>query len=179
MRVLFIGLFTFITFGLFAQSGYVFQYPRAEIAGVFNGELVKRETKQVRIGLSKETGEFIVIMNFDDFKLQDKETGEILDFPDESMKIHGYLDMNNFRENTNQFQTYKAELTIDFPNDVNITSLFNIEVQYFKNQERGFSLVRMNSELNFEDLKAGGINGFEDKFFVTLIFQIYQSKDYH
>ncbi len=178
MKILFISFFTLITFGLFAQQGFVFQYPRVEITGVFNGELVKRETKQVRIGLSKETGEFVVIMNFDDFKLQNKETGEILDFPDESMKIHGYLDLNTMRENSNQFQTYKAELTIDFPNNT-ITSLFDVEIQYFKNQDRGFSLVRMNSELNFEDLKAGGINGFEDKFFVTLIFQVYQSHNYH
>jgi len=178
MKLFIISIFTFITLGLFAQEGYMFQYPTAGFTAVFNGDLVKRETKQVRIGLSKETGEFIVLMNFDDFKLQNKETGELIDFPDNSMKIHGYLDMNNFSENTNQFQNYKAELTIDFPSGT-VTSLFNIEIQYFKNQERGFSLVRMNSELNFLDLKGGGINGFEDTFFYTLTFQVYQSKNYH
>lgn len=178
MKLLFISIFTFITLGMFAQEGYIFQYPRAEFTAVFNGDLVKRETKQVRIGLSKETGEFVVFMNFDDFKLQNKETGEIVDFPDNSMKIHGYLDMNNFSENTNQFQNYKAELTIDLPAGT-ITTLFNIEIQYFKNQERGFSLVRMNTELNFEELRAGGIHGFEDSFFYTLTFQIYRTQNYH
>ena len=178
MRLFLVSIFTIINLGLFAQQDFVFQYPRVEITGVFNGELVKRETKQVRIGLSKETGEFLVIMNFDDFKLQNKETGEIIDFPDESMKIHGDLDLKDMRENTNQFQTYKAELTIDFPGTT-ITSLFNVEIQYFKNQERGFSLVRMNTELDFEDLRAGGIIGFEDTFYVTIIFQIYQIQDYH
>ena len=178
MRLFLVSIFTIISLGLFAQQDFVFQYPRVEITGVFNGELVKRETKHVRIGLSKETGEFLVIMNFDDFKLQNKETGEIIDFPDESMKIHGDLDLKDMRENTNQFQTYKAELTIDFPSTT-ITSLFNVEIQYFKNQERGFSLVRMNTELDFEDLRAGGITGFEDTFYVTIIFQIYQIQDYH
>jgi len=178
MRLFLVSLFTIINLGLFAQKNFVFQYPRVEITGVFNGELVKRETKQVRIGLSKETGEFIVIMNFDDFKLQNKETGEVLDFPDESMKIHGYIDLNTMRDNKSQLQTYKTELTIDFPN-VTITSLFDIEVQNFKNQDSGFSLVRMNTELNFEDLKAGGINGFENKFYVTIVFQVYEMQTYH
>jgi len=178
MRLFLISIFSVITIGLFAQQNFVFQYPRVEITGVFNGELVKRETKQVRIGLSKETGEFIVVMNFDDFKLQNKETGEVLDFPDESMKIHGYIDLNSVRDNNSQFQTYKAELTIDFPSTA-ITSLFDLEIQFFKNQDSGFSLVRMNTELNFEDLKAGGINGFEDKFYVTIIFQVYEMQTYH
>ena len=178
MRIFLIGILTFITIGLFAQQNFVFQYPRVEITGVFNGELVKRETKQVRIGLSKETGEFLVVMNFDDFKLQNKETGKIIDFPDESMKIHGSIDLNSIRDNNSQFKTLKTELTIDFPNTT-ITSLFNVEVQNFKKQDSGFSLVRMNAELNFEDLKAGGINGFEDKFYITIIFQVYEMQTYH
>ena len=178
MKKQLIILFTFISFTLFAQSGFVFQYPRVEITGVFNGELVKRETKKARIALSKETGEFVAVMNFDDFQLQNKETGEVLDFPDESMKIHGFIDLNEGRSNTNEFQNYKTELTIDFP-DNTIHSLFNIEIQYFKNQERGFSLVRLTSELSFQDLQSGGINGFEDKFYITLTVQVYKIQNYH
>jgi hypothetical protein len=89
------------------------------------------------------------------------------------VRIHGNLEMNRLNpKETGMVQNYKKELSVDFPS-ATINPLFNIEVQYFKDPQNKFSIVRMTTEISLNDLVAGGIKGFDDKLFMTITFQAF------
>lgn len=174
-KIILLFLVFFIINSVFSQKGFYFNYARCEITGVFNGELIKRESKNVRAGLDDFSQDFLAVVNFDDFRVKNKVTGEDLDFNQQLMKIKGQIPLDDMRSNTKQMQNYKMELEIIFPNQT-INTLFNMEVQYFANGE-GFRVVRMRAEIEVPE-ENERLKGFEKTLFIDLTYHIYKLKSY-
>ena len=92
------------------------------------------------------------------------------------MKIKGQIPLDDMRGNNKQVQNYQAELDVIFP-DLTITSLFNIEVQYFANGKEGFRVVRMRTEIPVDDTFEK-LKGFEKTLFIDISYNIYKFKSY-
>ena len=176
MKKLLVVLAMLIGFNVFSQKDFYFSYPRCEIVGVFNGELVKRQSKNVKVGLDDFSHDFIAIVGFSEFDLKNKVSGEDVQFNDFVMKVKGQIPLDDMRVNTQQVQNYQAELEIFFP-DTTITSLFNIEVQYFANDKEGFRVVRMRTEIPVDD-SFEKLKGFEKTLFLDISYNIYKFKSY-
>ncbi len=176
MKKFLVVLVMFIGFNSFSQKGFYFSYAQCEIIGVFNGELIKRQSKNVKAGLDDFSQDFIALVGFEDFNVKNKITGEDIDFHEIIMKIKGQIPLDEMRGSNKQVQNYQAELEVIFP-DITITSLFNIEIQYFANGKEGFRVVRMRTEIpideSFEKLK-----GFEKTLFIDISYNINKFKSY-
>jgi len=177
MRKVFLVFVLFIAVLVQAQENFYFNYARCEIMGVFNGELIKRESKSVRAGLDNFTHDFIAVVNFNDFEIKNKITGENIDFEKVVMQVKGQIPLDEMRDNNKQIQNYKAELEIVFP-DETMTSLFDIEVQFFSNGG-GFRVVRMKTELDISAINNEKLKDFENKLFIEISYNIYKLKDYY
>jgi len=176
MKKFLVVLAIFIGFNAFSQTGFYFSYAQCEIIGVFNGDLIKRQSKNVKAGLDDFTHDFIAIVGFDDFNVKNKITGEDIQFNETLMKIKGQIPLDDMRGNNKQVQNYQAELEIIFP-DETITSLFNIEVQYFANGKEGFRVVRMRTEIPIDD-SFEKLKGFEKTLFIDISYNINKFKTY-
>ena len=91
--VLFVGLL------VNAQESFYFNYARCEITGVFNGELVKSETKNVRAGLDDFFHDFVMVVGFNEFHLKNTITGEDINFEKYTMRIKGQIPLDDMRTN--------------------------------------------------------------------------------
>jgi len=176
MKKFLVVLVMLISLNIFSQKDFYFSYPRCEITGVFNGELIKRQSKNIKAGLDDFSHDFIAIVGFDDFDVKNKISGEDIQFHKTVMKIKGQIPLDDMRANNKQIQNYQAELEVIFP-DVTITSLFNIEVQYFANGKEGFRVVRMRTKIPIDD-SFKKLKGFEKTLFIDISYNIYKFKSY-
>ncbi len=176
MKNFLIVLVIFIGLNAFSQTSFYFSYPRCEITGVLNGELIRHETKNVKAGLDDFSHDFIAVIGFNDFSVKNKITGEDINFNNFGMKIKGQIPLNDMRVNNKQVQNYTAELDVVFPNET-ITSIFNIEVQYFANGKEGFRVVRMKTEIPIDDTNEK-LKDFEKTIFIDISYNIYKFKSY-
>ena len=176
MKKVLLVIVLFVGFFVNAQESFYFNYARCEIVGVFNGELIKRESKNVKAGLDNFSHDFVVVVNFNDFEIKNKITGENIDFEEYTMRIKGQIPLDEMRTNKKQVQNYQAELEVIFPEQT-ITALFDIEVQYFSNGG-GFRVVRMKTELDISEINNEKLKDFEKKLFLEVSYNIYKLKDY-
>jgi len=159
----------------FSQTG--FSDAACEIESVYKGNLVKRESRNIQVGLDEFSQDFVAVINFDDFILKDNVTGKSIEFDEVIMKIKGQIPLKEMQANDKQAQNYQTELEIIFSDVVTMTSVFDIVVEYFETGNEGFRVVVMKTEIPIDD-SFEKLKGFEKTLFIDISYNIYKFKSY-
>ena len=160
---------------IFSQENLLVQSPACYINGVLNGEKATWESENVKIGINKSTADFTSIINFDEFKIQNKLTGEQIKFEDNIMKIYGQIPLNDMLANIKTQQTYKADFTVEFGDNTSQT-VFTINITYVSKHYRAVSIY---GEVSFSDFNKTPPDNFEEDLSIEMRFQLYKYEGYY
>jgi hypothetical protein len=162
----------FIPGFLIAQKQIQLKDQRFEMNAVREGKPVKVETKKFGLILNYETGEFYAKINLTDSRLYADDEFEFRIPGDEILEITGIIPINEIINNQEQTKQYIYELEVKHLS-ANVPVVFTFDLGYISNSARGFTIFRVNGNINLLDFEVQDLKGYEPEVNLFLGFQAY------
>ena len=173
MKISFLLLFAVLISGIVpAQKQIQVRDQRFEMNAIREGKPVKLETKKFGLKINYETGEFFAKINIEESRLYDDDEVEYRIPGDEIIEISGIIPINEIIDNKEQNRQYVFELNV-IHLSTNIPVVFTFDVAYIQNSAAGFTMFRINGEIDLRYFGVVDLKGYDPIVGLFLGFQGY------